>query len=163
MLLEDGEDLLRGIIQKFDRQVQIRNDRRQSALYDLYFDCLCQVHSRKSRRTMPINICYSSPCIGFPGGSVVSKEVTCQCRSLGFDPWIGNIPWRRKWQPSPVFLPGKPHGQRSLAGYSPWGPKELDMNEQLSTHTHLLALTVSLSSCFLYLQLYLALLWSHMH
>ena len=79
--------------------------------------------------------------------------------------WIWSLcpedPWRRKWQPSPVFLPGKPHGQRSLAGYSPWGPKELDMNEQLSTH--LLALTVSLSSCFLYFQLYLVLLWSHMH
>ena len=74
MLLEDGEDLLRGIIQKFERQVQIRNDRRRSALYDLYFDCLCQVHSRKSRRTMPINICYSSPYMGFPGGSVVKKS-----------------------------------------------------------------------------------------
>ena len=41
------------------------------------------------------------------------------------------IPWRRKWQPSPVFLPGNFHGQRSLAGYSPWGPKELNMTEQL--------------------------------
>ena len=39
----------------------------------------------------------------------------------GFDPWIGKVPWRRKWQPTPVFLPGKSHGQRSLAGYSPWG------------------------------------------
>ena len=41
-------------------------------------------------------------------------------------------PWRRKWQPTPVFLPGKFHGQRSLVGYSPWGCKELDMTE----HTH---------------------------
>ena len=39
----------------------------------------------------------------------------------GFYPWVGNIPWRRKWQLTPVFLPGKFHGQRSLAGYSPWG------------------------------------------
>ena len=54
----------------------------------------------------------------FPGGSVV-KEYACQCRSLGFDPWVRKIPWRRKWQPTPVFLPGKSHGQRSLAGYSP--------------------------------------------
>ena len=45
---------------------------------------------------------------------------------LGFDPWVGKIAWRRKLQPTPVFLPGKPHGQRSLTGYSPWGHKELD-------------------------------------
>ena len=38
-----------------------------------------------------------------------------------FDPWVRKIPWRRKWQPTPVFLPGKSHGQRSLGGYSPWG------------------------------------------
>ena len=44
----------------------------------------------------------------------------------GFDPWVGKIPWRRKWQPSPVFLPGKSHRQRSLAGYSSWGHKESD-------------------------------------
>ena len=43
-----------------------------------------------------------------------------------FDPWVGNIPWRRKWLPTPVFLTGEFHGQRSLAGYSPWGHKELD-------------------------------------
>ena len=45
---------------------------------------------------------------------------------------MGKIPWRRKWQSTPVFLPGKSHGQRSLAGYSPWGCKELDMTEQLT-------------------------------
>ena len=44
-----------------------------------------------------------------------------------FDPWVGKIPWRRKWPPTPVFLPGKSHGQRSLAGYSPWGNQELYM------------------------------------
>ena len=48
-----------------------------------------------------------------------------------FDPWVGKIPWRRKWQPTPVFLPGKPHGWRSLAGYSPWGYKELDKSFKL--------------------------------
>ena len=53
------------------------------------------------------------------------KEPTCQWRRGGFDPWVGKIPWRRKWQPTLVFLPGKSHGQRSLAGYSPWSPKEL--------------------------------------
>ena len=44
----------------------------------------------------------------------------------GFDPWFGKIPFRRKWQPAPVFLPGNSHGQRSLIGYSSWGHKELD-------------------------------------
>ena len=52
-------------------------------------------------------------------------------RRLRFDPWVGKIPWRRKWQPTPVFLLGKFHGQRSLAGYSPWGCKESDTTEQL--------------------------------
>ena len=52
---------------------------------------------------------------------------------MQFDPWVGKIPGRRKWQPTPVFLPEKSHGQRSLAGYSPWGCKELDPTEQLST------------------------------
>ena len=45
----------------------------------------------------------------------------CHCRRHRFDPWVRKIPWRRKWQPTPVFLPGKSHGQRSLVGYSPWG------------------------------------------
>ena len=48
-----------------------------------------------------------------------------------FDPWVGKIPWRRAWQPTPVFLPGEFYGQRSLLGYSPWGCKELDVTEWL--------------------------------
>ena len=48
-----------------------------------------------------------------------------------FDPWVGKIPWRRKWQPTPVLLPAKSHGHRSLVGYSPWGRRELDTTEQL--------------------------------
>ena len=51
---------------------------------------------------------------------------------VGFS-WVGKISWRRKWQPTPVFLHGKVHGQRSLGGYSPWGHKESDTTEQLST------------------------------
>ena len=47
----------------------------------------------------------------------------------GFDPWVGKISWRRKWQLTPVFLPGKSQGQRSLAGYNAWSHKELDMTE----------------------------------
>ena len=50
------------------------------------------------------------------------KESACQCRRCGFNPRFGNIPWRRKWHPTPVFVPGKSHGQKSLVGYSPWGP-----------------------------------------
>ena len=48
----------------------------------------------------------------------------------------GLKPWGRKWQPTPAFLPGKSHGQRSPVGYSPWGLKELDMTERLSTQRH---------------------------
>ena len=59
-----------------------------------------------------------------------------ECRRPGFDPCIGKIPWRRKWQPTPVLLPGEPHGGRSLVGYSPWGRKESDMTERLHFHFH---------------------------
>ena len=60
------------------------------------------------------------------------KEPASQCRTLkrhGFDSWVGKIPWRRKWQLPPVFLPGKSQGQRTLEGYSSWGLKELDTIE----------------------------------
>ena len=55
-------------------------------------------------------------------GGASGKEPACQCRRhkrCGFNPWVGKIPWKRAWQPTPVFLPGESHGQRSLAGYSP--------------------------------------------
>ena len=51
----------------------------------------------------------------------------------GFNHWVGKIPWRRKWQLTLVFLPGKSHGQRNVIGYSPWGRKESDMTEHAST------------------------------
>ena len=69
--------------------------------------------------------------MGFPGGAS-GKEPTCQCRSqrrLGFNPWVRKIPWGRKWLPTPVFLPGESHGQRSLVDYSLWGCKESDMTK----------------------------------
>ena len=69
---------------------------------------------------------------GFLGGAN-GKETACQSRRCGFSPWVGKIPCRREGQPTPVFLPGESHGQRSLAGYSPWGHKELDTTE----HTRL--------------------------
>ena len=60
--------------------------------------------------------------LGFSSGSVVKKKKSaCQYRRCSFNPWVRKIPWRRKWQPSPIFLPGKSHGQESLVGYSPWG------------------------------------------
>ena len=64
------------------------------------------------------------------------KESACQCRRHkrpGFNPWVRKIPWNREWQPSPVFLPGKFHGQRSLAGPSPRGHKESDTIEHAQT------------------------------
>ena len=56
-------------------------------------------------------------------------------QKIGFHLWVGKIPWRRKWQPTPVFLLGKSHGQRSLVGYSPWSHKESDLTEQLTLTT----------------------------
>ena len=72
--------------------------------------------------------------LGFSGGSRWWR-ICLQCRRPGFDPWVGKIPWRREWQPTPVFLPGEFHGQRSLEDYSPWGQKEPDMTEQLPLHS----------------------------
>ena len=51
-----------------------------------------------------------------------------------FNPWVGKICWSRKWQPAPVFLPGKSHGQKSLMGYSPWGHRV--RNDPSTEHTH---------------------------
>ena len=69
--------------------------------------------------------------LGFPGGSD-NKESDCNAGDSGFDLWVGKISWRRKWQPTPVFLLGEVYGQRSLAGYSPWNCKQADMTEQLT-------------------------------
>ena len=65
------------------------------------------------------------------------KESACQCKrckKCGFDLWVGNIP--RKWQPTPVFMLGKFHGQRNQVGYSPWDHKEWDMTK-VTEHTHM--------------------------
>ena len=69
--------------------------------------------------------------MGFPG-SLDSKESACQCGRPRFDHWVRKIPWRREWQPTPIFLPRESPGQRSLEGYRPLGSKELDMAEQLT-------------------------------
>ena len=62
-----------------------------------------------------------------------------------FNPWVGRILWRRKWHPTPVFLPGKFRGQRSLAGYSLWDRKELDRTEHAHTHTTFLVFSLFFS------------------
>ena len=61
------------------------------------------------------------------GASLVAQMVKNlpAMRGPRFDPWVRKIPWRRAWQPTSVFLPGEFHGQRSLAGYSPWGSKRV--------------------------------------
>ena len=84
------------------------------------------------------SVCY----MGFPGG-ISGKELACQCRRhkrRGFNPWVRKIPWSREWQPTPIFLLGKSHGQRSLVGYSPWGLEEWDTTERAHTHTQCCAL-----------------------
>ena len=74
--------------------------------------------------------------MGFPDDEVVNNlSANVGNIKVGVQSWIRKIPWSRKWQPNPVFLLGKPRGQRSLVVYSPWGLKELNMTEQLSTHT----------------------------
>ena len=75
--------------------------------------------------------------MGFPDGAT-GKEFDSWCgrhRNCEFDHWVGKIPWRRKWQPTPEFLLEESYGQRSLMGYSPWVLKESDMTECLSTHS----------------------------
>ena len=73
---------------------------------------------------------------GFPGGTS-GKESACQCKRPGFDPWVRKIPWRREGLPTSVFLPEEFHRERSLAGYSPWGHKELDTTERLTLSLHI--------------------------
>ena len=73
-----------------------------------------------------------------------STESTSQRRRRGFHPWVGKIPWRKKWQPTPVLLPGKSQGQRSRAGYSPRGHKESDTAEHTGVHAHMLNLQIKL-------------------
>ena len=72
--------------------------------------------------------------MGFTGGTS-GKQSAWQCRRHGFNPWVGKIPWRRAWQPTPVFLPGESHGQRNKVGYSPWGYKDSDSTEATENNT----------------------------
>ena len=95
---------------------------------------------------------YLSCLKSFPGGSD-GKGVCLQCRRPRFNLWVGKMPWRRKWQPTPVLLPGKFHGWRSLGGYSPWGRKEWDTTERLHFH-----FSTNLMICMCFLLHFLSLL-----
>ena len=96
------------------------------------------------------------------------ERICLQCRRPRFDLWVGKTPWRRKWQPTPVFLPGEFQGQSSLVGYSPWGRRvghdwatnthTLDQKDHWSSEIYLsLFIVISLFSYF-----YL-LLWDYPH
>ena len=76
------------------------------------------------------NLRYSRYFLGIPWW-LRWYSICLQCGRQGFNPQVGKIPWRRKWQPTPVPSPRKFHGWRSLVGYSPWGRKELDTTERL--------------------------------
>ena len=89
-----------------------------------------------------------------------SKESACQCRRCGLHPWVGKSPWRKKWQPTQVFLPVKSHGQRSLVGYSTWGSKRVRHDFTTKQEHHLgwrwvvlmfSKLLLILSSCFFWI------------
>ena len=85
-----------------------------------------QVHSHSLVCNKPKQSPWGCP------GDTSGKAHACQCRRYkrrGLHPWVGKIPWRRKWQPTAVFLPGESHGKRSLAGYCPWDRRELSMTE----------------------------------
>jgi len=89
---------------------------------------------------LSISCCFISCFEAFPGGAVI-KEPACQCRRLKrcwFNPWVGKLPWRRAWQSTPIFLPGKFHEQGILADYSPWNfrVRHICAHARARTHTH---------------------------
>ena len=81
--------------------------------------CCCLI---LSFQTISLVLCLTTACFGFRWW-LRWYSICLQWRRPGFNPWVRKISWRRKWQATPVFLPGKSHGQRSLVGYSPWGHK----------------------------------------
>ena len=82
---------------------------------------LLGIYPNNTKTLIQKNICTPMFIVGFPGDSVVKS--ICQCRGYRFKTLVRKTPWRRKQQSTPVFLPGKSHGQRRLVGYSPWGHK----------------------------------------
>ena len=99
-------------------------------LISLGFFIVCFKHIQRFVNNGDHDMFYDSR--GFPDSSDGNESP----RGSGFDPWIGQILWRREWQPIPIFLPGEFHGQRSLVGYSLWGCKESDTTEATNTHIY---------------------------
>ena len=98
-----------------------------------------------------LNYLYILLILGLPRWSS-GKESFCQCRRPrrhGLNHWVMQIPGSREWQPIPVFLPGKSHGQRNLVVYSPWGCKESGTTEHTRTHAHMHS-SKRQSFCFVY-------------
>ena len=90
--------------------------------------------------------------LGFPDASAAKCHPAMQdtCGRCRFDPGVGKIPWRRTWHPTPVFLPGESHGQRSLVGYSPWGHNKWDKTECLNDNVVLGRVASELSYNFIF-------------
>ena len=113
--------------------LEIWSEFRKSASIELYLCYVCPTVSVVLRR-MPehnkhtFNICWRW---------LRRWRIHLQYRRPEFDPWIRKIPWKSKWQPTPVLLPGKSHGQRSLVGYSPRGHKESDTTQWLNNNRRL--------------------------
>ena len=95
---------------------------------DVHFLRLSMLHFK--RETFKIILKISTISSVFPGGSMV-KNLPASTGNSRLSPWVRKIPWRRKWQPTTIFLPGKFHGWRSLVSHSPWDHKELDTTERL--------------------------------
>ena len=95
----------------------------------------------------------------FPVAQTVKDLLVVQ--ELGFNHWVWKIPWRREWQPTPVLFPGEFHGQKNLAGYSPWSHRESDTIEwlSLSLYSWYLKSSLSLVNCFCHMYLQLSWLW----
>ena len=78
--------------------------------------------------------------LDFSSGSVIKNLITSRrCKRCGFDPWVGKIPWRRKWQTTPIFLLGKSHGKSGLVGYSRWAHKSQTWLSDQTTERRLIA------------------------
>ena len=112
--------------------IQVRDDTGQD-----HSGCTLDIFKEETIGFFLIN--YIWVCKGktdFPSGTS-GKKPAYQCRRhkrLGFNPWVGKMPWKRKWQPTPVFLPGESRGQRGLPSYSSWGRKELDTSNWACMH-----------------------------
>ena len=117
-------------LQKFSCILEVLRKQRQFRI-STFNKCIQIV---KDRDGLILNEnCYLAPILLSPPGWLSGKEPTCQCKRHGFDPWVGKIPWRRKWQPTLVFLPGKCYGQKEPGELQSMGSqKESDVTERLT-------------------------------